>query len=342
MRSPKVTSFDVARRAGVSRSTVSLVLNRVEKPVISEQTKRRVFKAAQELGYVPHAAGKALASQRTKNIGLVFSRSQASHGFLLQVIQGLVQFTRDNDLRLLLDTFEDSGRDSILELTRAKHIDGLVMFEPRTGDPTLHLLAEDAFPIVLIGSLPTENLCSIDIDNRRAARRVVEHLADTGARRIACITNAPPSYTASLSRLQGYRDALKAGGLPYDDSLVRHGDFSSESGYHAMKELLAEHFPGMDGVFVASDTVAFGALRAIHESSVKIPDDVAVAGFDDIPLARYANPPLTTMQFSGVEEGRRAGEMLNALIEGRVKPGFHEKAAARLVVRESTQRDGGS
>jgi LacI family transcriptional regulator len=338
----KVTSFDVAKRAGVSRSTVSLVLNRVEKPVISEETKQRVFRAAKDLGYVPHAAGKALASQRTKNIGLVFSRSQASHTFLLQVIEGLVQFTRDNDLRLLLDTFEDSGQESILELTRAKHIDGLVMFEPRTGDPTLHLLAEDAFPIVLIGSLPAEKLSSIDIDNRRAAARVVEHLVETGARRIACITNAAPSYTASASRLRGYKDALKAAGLPWDECLVRHGNFTSESGYLAMRDLLERHFPGMDGVFVASDTVAFGALRAMHEGSVKVPDDVLVAGFDDIPLARYASPPLTTMQFSGVEEGKRAGEMLNGLIEGRVKPGRRVKAEARLVVRESTLRNGRS
>lgn len=339
MGKQKVTSFDVARRVGVSRSTVSLVLNRVEKPVISEETKRRVFKAAKELGYVPHAAGKALASQRTKNIGLVYSFSQASHDFLLQVMEGLVQFTSDNNLRLMVDTFEENGQDSILELTRAKHIDGLVMFEPRNDDPTLHLLAEDAFPLVLIGSLPTEKLCSIDIDNRKAARIVVEHLVETGCRHIACIINAPQCYTASASRLLGYRDALEAAGLAFDESLVRFGDFTSESGYEAMKSLIENRFPGIDGVFVASDTVAFGALRSLHEKPVKIPDEIVIAGFDDIPLARYANPPLTTMQFSGVEEGRRAGEMLNALIEGKIKPGCHVKAKAHLVVRESTLRN---
>ncbi len=338
-RSP--TSFEVARRARVSRTTVSLVLNRVPGASISEKTRARVLKAARDMGYVPHATGKALASRRTRSIGVAYSTAQASHPFLQLVIEGLSQATRKRDQRLLVESFDESDRAvKILQLTRARHIDGLVMWGPRRGDPVVAELLRDGFPLVMIGSLETGGVCTIDIDNRAAAMAMVEHLIELGHRRIACITNAPTSYLSSADRLAGYEEALRRHGLVPDDRLVGQGAFTPESGYEAMRSLLDGTGEPPSAVFVASDAVAFGAMKALRERRLRIPRDVSVAGFDDLPLSAYATPPLTTVSFSGVQDGIRAGEILMDLLDGKIRPGYHEKIETRIVVRESTARPG--
>ena len=335
------TSFEVARRARVSRTTVSLVLNRVPGASISEKTRARVLKAARDMGYVPHATGKALASRRTRSIGVAYSTAQASHPFLQLVIEGLSQATRKRDQRLLVESFDESDRaEKILQLTRARHIDGLVMWGPRRGDPVVAELVRDGFPLVMIGSLEAEGVCTIDIDNRAAALAMVEHLIELGHRRIACITNAPTSYLSSADRLAGYEETLRRHGLVPDDRLVRQGAFTPESGYEAMRSLLDGTGEPPSAVFVASDAVAFGAMKALRERHLRIPRDVSVAGFDDLPLSAYATPPLTTVSFSGVQDGIRAGEILMDLLDGKIRPGYHERIETHIVVRESTARPG--
>jgi LacI family transcriptional regulator len=340
MSARRATSYDVAREAGVSRSTVSFVLNGVSSVSISDATKERVLAVAKQLGYSPQAAGRALATQRTMNIGLVFPVSQAGHGFLLDVMGGLTQVTDRNNLRLLVATFQDdSDGNALLELTRAKHIDGLVTYEPKVGDAALSTLVKEGFPVVMIGSLAQEGLYSVDIDNRSAAAEVVRHLLDIGRKRIAYISNAPMVFTAAESRYEGYLDAFRERGLAPEEGLRRSGNFTSESGYEAMADILAASDRRPDAVFVASDTVAFGALKAIHEAGLSIPADIAIAGFDDIPLAAYAYPPLTTVRFSGADEGRIAGEMLLSIIGGESIPNRHREIPAELVIRESTVGD---
>lgn len=338
-RSP--TSFEVAKRARVSRTTVSLVLNRVPGASISERTRARVLKAARDMGYEPHATGKALASRKTRNIGVAYSTVQASHSFLQLVIEGLSQATEKRDQRLLVESFDERDRaQKILQLTRARHIDGLVMWGPRRVDPIVDTLARDGFPLVMIGSLEHEGLCTIDIDNRAAAKAMVAHLIDLGHRRIACITNAPTSYTASADRLAGYREALRRHGITPDEHLVRQGNFTAESGYEAMLSILEGAGKPPSAVFIASDTVAFGAMKALRERRLRVPSDISLAGFDDIPLAAYATPPLTTVSFSGVQEGIRAGEILMDLLDGKIRSPYRETIETRLVIRESTARPG--
>lgn len=337
MKKKRVTSFDVADSAGVSRSTVSLVLNDVKSITISDATRKRVIDAATRLKYVPHAAGQALASQKTRNIGFIYSESQSSHDFLLQFVNGLVVAANRYDLRLVTDMYRDGESfNELLTLTRSRHIDGLIMTEPSTSDPILHQLAEENFPAVLIGTLPTESLCSIDIDNILAAEMITNHLVSLGHNIIACITNAPPEFTAASSRLEGYRRALESAGLPYNESLVRYGGFTAESGYRTMMELLKHADTIPTAVFVASDIVAFGAMRGILDSGLKIPDQIAVAGFDNISLSAYASPPLTTIGFPVLDECLRAAEMLIELIDGRLEPGYHENIETELIIRQST------
>jgi DNA-binding LacI/PurR family transcriptional regulator len=339
MSSRSPTSFEVARRARVSRTTVSLVLNQVPGASISERTRARVLKAARDMGYVPHAMGKALASRRTMSIGVAYSSEQASHPFLQLVIEGLSQATRNRDQRMLVESFDERDRAAkILQLTRARRIDGLVMWGPRHRDPVIAALARDGFPLVMIGSVEADGLCSIDIDNRAAAKTAVEHLLGLGHRRIACITNAPTSYLSSADRIAGWRDALHEHGVKPDARLVRQGNFTAESGLEAMRSILGACRRPPTAVFAASDTVAFGAMKAIHERGLRIPDDLSVAGFDDIPLAAYATPPLTTVGFPGIQEGIRAGEILMDLLDGRVRPGYHETIGTRLVIRQSTAK----
>lgn len=334
----RVTSRDVAQRAGVSRTTVSFVLNDVQGTHISQETRERVLQAARELGYVPDAAARSLASRRTHTLGLVLVRKPsyiAADAFLPQVIYGLVESTRPAGFHLLVEPVEDVDRpDAYIHLVRAKHIDGILVSGPRFDDEQLTTLVEEGFPVVLLGQLPGNPACFVDVDSRSAARRAVEHLIHLGHRCIACITNAPPQYTGSADRLAGYQDALQAAGLPVEDRLVRFGEFVAESGYRAAFSLLEEIAPPM-GLFVASDVVAFGAMTAIREHGLTIPDDVALVGFDDVPLARYIDPPLTTIRLPAIELGRRAGQMIVHLIQDGEVADRNVLLETELIVRTS-------
>jgi DNA-binding LacI/PurR family transcriptional regulator len=334
----RVTSRDVAERAGVSRTTVSFVLNDVPDVNISQETRRRVLQAAQEMGYVPDAAARSLASRRTHTLGLVLVRNQshlAADAFLPQVIHGLAESTRQAGFHLLLEPVKDIRHpDTYIHLVRAKHIDGIVLSGPRSDDAQLAALVDEGFPVVLLGQLPGKPACFVDVDNRGAAREAVGHLICLGHQRIGCITNAPAEYTAGADRLAGYRDALQEAGLPYQEQLVRYGNFVPESGYQAAYSLLQEG-PLPSALFVASDVVAFGAMAAIRERGLTIPDDIALVGFDDIPLARYVDPPLTTVRLPAAELGRQAGQMIVGLIQdGGVSPGSL-LLETELVVRAS-------
>lgn len=339
-----VTSRDVAKKAGVSRTTVSFVLNDVKKGNISEETRRRVLAAAKALNYVPNAAAQALAGQRTRIIGLVFSgrfQHLSTHFFLLQLMDGLLKVVQQNGLRLLVDRpgDEENGHGNYLNLVRAKRIDGLIMIEPQSADAGLRALVKDGFPIVLIGHLPGVKICSVDVDNRGAAREAVGHLLSLGHRRIAFITNAPlTSYTATEERLLGYRDALASASMPFDENLVRYGAYTPDSGYSCMVSLLDKSRPLPSAVFAASDVVAFGAMAAIQQRGLKAPDDISVVGFDDVPMARFVNPPLTTVHLPVAEQGRKAAELLLDLILQRAQPGRRIVLDTELVVRNSSAR----
>lgn len=342
MKARRVTSQDVADRAGVSRTTVSLVLNEVQGIQISEETRRRVLEAAQFLDYVPEAAAQALASRRVGIIGLILTRSPrhiASDTFLTQILDGLVEVVHEQGMRLLIDILETHHqKETYLHLIRSKRIDGLILSGPRFDDAALKSLEADGFPTVLMGSLPESGFYSVDVDNFNAAREAVDHLIRLGHKRIACITNAPTSYTAAAERLRGYRRALEAAGLPYDHLLVRQGDFEPESGYQQMMKLLQTEYVQKEpftAAFVASDVVAFGAKAAIREFNLKIPDDIALVGFDDVPFARYSDPPLTTVRLPAHDLGRTAGNQLIRIVMGEKFDTPRILLDTELIIRES-------
>ena len=319
MKPTRVTSQDVADAAGVSRTTVSLVLNDVKGIKISEDTRQRVIRAAKELGYVPDAAARALASRRSQIIGLVLVRSAkhiTSDAFLTQVLENLLDVVHEHDLRLLIDIIEPQHqKEAYLHLARSKHIDGLILSGPRFDDEALSALEDHDFPTVLMGQLPGTGLCSVDVDNRKAACGAVEHLIQLGHQRVACITNAPPLYTAATDRLNGYKDALASQGIPYKESIIKYGEFSMQSGYQRMQELLASQ-EKFSAAFIGSDQVAIGAVAAIREKKLRVPEDIAVVGFDDLPVALYNCPPLTTVHIPVPQLARQASEYLINMLSG--------------------------
>ena len=332
------TSADVAARAGVSRTTVSFVLNGRADAKIPDATRRRVLAAADELGYIPHAPARQLAGGRSHVIALVLRQSAeqvAGDAILVETLRGLASAARTEGFRVMVEPLALNGPESsYASLLRAQHADGLVVSGPRVDDPSLLELIRDGFPVVLQGSLPDLPVTSVDVDNVAGARQAVDHLVALGHRRIACITNAPLVYTASRERLDGYRQALDAAGIEFDDQLVAEGAFDAPSGHTAMTVLLDR--TQFDAVFVASDVVALGAIGALRETGRRIPGDVSVVGFDDIPLAAYFDPPLTTVRLPAFELGQAAGRALIHRIADRATPD-RTLLPIELVIRSSTQ-----
>jgi DNA-binding LacI/PurR family transcriptional regulator len=342
-RPRRPTSADVARKAGVSRTTVSFVLNRRTEARISPATRERVLDAARLIGYRHEAPPRRPTSSHSRMIGLVLRQSAeqvSSDALLAEVVRGVSEAARDAGHHVLLEPLPPTEGSTYGALVRTGHTDGLIVSGPRWDDAELLELVEDGYPIVVQGTVPDIPVPSVDVDNRAGARHAVGHLVKLGHRSIACITNAPLAYTAAAERLAGYRDALEAAGVTADDALVAEGEFDASSGHRAMNELLARGLP-FTAVFVASDVVALGALASLREHGYSIPDDISVVGFDDIPLAAHFDPPLTTIRVPAHDLGFTAGR---ALLErlGRRSVTARTLLPTELIVRASTAPLGGA
>ena len=343
LNTKRVTSQDVADLAGVSRTTVSLVLNDVQTVKISPSTRQKVVEAADELGYVPDAAAQALASRRAQIIGLILTRKPhyiASDAFIPQILDGLFDVIHQQGMRLLMDIVEPEHQaEAYLEFVRAKRIDGVLLSGPRFDDDALELLWNEGFPTVLIGQLPGSMFYSVDVNNYAAAKEAVAYLVKKGHSQIACITNAPTTYTASTDRLAGYRDAIEEAGIKYKEELVRFGDFTVDSGYYRMQNLINGSVE-FTAAFVASDVVALGAMAALKEKGFNLPKDIALVGFDDLPIARYVDPPLTTVHVPGSKLARKACNLLIQLLGGDEPEQKQFILDTHMVIRDSCGSNG--
>ena len=333
MNPRRPTSADVAARAGVSRTTVSFVLNGRD-VALRPATRQRVIDAADQLGYHPHASARHLAGGTSQTIGLVLRQSPehlTADALLPDTLRGLTSAARGEDFRVLVEPIAAGA--SYVDLIQSRRVDGVVVSGPRNDDDALRE-QPPGIPIVLQGSLDGSSIASVDIDNRSAARTAVQHLIGLGHRRIACITNAPLVFTAASDRAAGYRDALADAGIPFDAELLIEGDHDASSGKAAMRSLLAGG-PPPDEVFVASDIVAFGVIDALREADLRVPGDVSVVGFDDIALAAFSDPPLTTIRVPAFDIGAATGRVLLGLVAGRVVE-RKTRLPAPLVIRAST------
>jgi DNA-binding LacI/PurR family transcriptional regulator len=332
------TSLDVAKLAGVSRTTVSFVLNNVLSVSISDVTRQRVLDAARELDYHPNVAGKKLVSGKSYTVGLVLCQSAEqifTDAFLPQVILGVEQAALQQGFHVLLKPIDPNDAGGYASLIRENHVDGILLSGPRQDDRALIKLHEEGVPLMLMGQMPDTQIPFVDVNATAGAEAAVCHLIELGHQRIGMITNAPLSYTSAQQRRNGYLQALESASLMMDETLIREGNYTPASGFAAMSSLL-ELAPRVTAVFVASDVVAMGAMLAIKRAGLRIPEDIAIVGFDDIPLAEFFDPPLTTVHLPAYGLGWAGGERLIRLIQGE---GLHESSLlleSKLITRQSS------
>lgn len=325
---------EVALKAGVSVATVSRVINGTGP--VAEETRRRIQDAIDKLRYVPHGAARSLITNQTDTVGVLLPDLYGE--FFSEVIRGIDHAARGSGYHVLVSGFH-SDRAEIEAVLRAMRgrVDGLIVLSPDVDAQTLQRNLPDTLPVVLLNTRVDGEGASFDairVDNYGGAFAMVRHLAALGHSRVALI-RGPEENVDARERLRGYREALSslAGGL--FPALEIEGDFSEESGHRAGRQLL-EMEPRPTAVFAANDSMAIGCLFALREAGVRVPEDVALAGFDDIPIARYLSPPLSSVHVPIAELGTRAMErLLHALASKNAHERLQETVPTTLVVRGS-------
>ena len=324
---PGATLDEVARVAGVSRATVSRVVN--GSPKVSPEVRRSVERAIDRLGYVPNRAARSLVTRRSESIAVVITEPAGrlfSDPFFPRVIRGVSTALAARDLQLILLMPDDAQeeRRSMRYLTEG-HVDGVILVSLHGDDPMPGELAARRIPLVIIGRPPLGvDVDHVDADNRGGARVATLHLIDGGRRTVATI-GGTQDMVAGQDRLAGYRDALTERGVGVDPDLIEVGDFTHEGGTAAMERLLARR-PDLDAVFCASDLMAVAALGVIQGSGRQVPDDIAIVGYDDAPIATTTRPPLTSVRQPVEEMGR---EMVDLLVGSM---GRSERVARRVIL----------
>ncbi len=326
------TIKDVAREAGVSVATVSRVLN--ESAVVSEQTRRNVREVAERLNYWPNGVARSLITSRTQALGVMLPDLFGE--FYSEILRGMDCTGRKAGLHLLVSSSHADASELVAALRTVRgRIDGLIVMAPDIDARSAIRATAAALPLVLIApESGFEGHDTIAIANQKGAHSVVRHLTRLGHQRIATIAG-PTRNADARQRLAGYRAALREAGADHASALELPGDFTERSGYEAVARLLKVH-PRPTAVFAANDYMAIGVMGALSDAGVRVPEDIAVVGFDDIPMARYLNPALTTVHVDAYRLGERAVERLLERPPTRAgQPAHHDVLPTTLVVRSS-------
>ncbi len=332
-----LTLEKVGKLAGVSRSTVSRVIN--GHPNVREQVRERVWQVIRETGYQPHAAARSLVTRRTHIIGVIIPETVNKlfvDPFFALLLRGITDTCNTRGYHLMLSLFSNPAHQEEIyrRLIYGNHLDGVIVASARMDDPLVHKLLDDGMQAVLVGRHADSRVNYVDVDNVGAARMAVEHLIRLGHRRIATITG-PLNMVGGADRLRGYRQALEAHHLPLEEGLIAEGDFTEPSGTAAMQRLLPA---APTAVFAASDSMAIGALKALREANLRVPEDVALVGFDDIPAVTAVEPALTTVRQPIERLGAMAADLLLNLLEdppAPAAPAHRIVLPAELIVRDS-------
>ncbi len=333
-----LTLEEVARLAGVSRSTVSRVIN--DDLNVKTATREQVWRVIKTHDFHPNRAAQTLAKRQSRIIGLVIPQAVNevfTDPYFPTLIQGIAGACDERGYYLMLSLLVRQSDDTFRRLIRAGHMDGLIIASALINDHMVARLAEEHFPFVLIGRAPeSEDVVTVDADNARGAAMAVQYLARLGYSRIATITG-PLSMVAAHDRLEGFLFGLRALDSAAPAEYIQEGDWSQWSGTQAMERLLRAT-PPPEAVFVASDSMAIGALKAIRAAGQRVPEDVALVGFDDIPLASVVDPPLTTVRQPIERLGYLAASTLIDLLNSAGEESLgaqHIVLPTELVVRAS-------
>lgn len=333
---PKLTLEDIAEIAGVSRSTASRVIN--DQLGVSDNTRERVWEVIKRTGFQPHAAARTLASQRSRTLGLLLPHSVSflfADPFFPQLTQGIAQACNQANYTLALFLVGTKEDEKMIypRISRNGFLDGVIVQAGHHGDQwIIGRLVEANVPFVVVGRpFRSDNVSFIDIDNLYASYNAVDHLIRLGRQRIGTIAG-PASSAVGIDRKEGYQKALLESGREVIESLIVEGDFTEVGGYRAMQQLLPVK---PDAVFSASDTMAIGAMRAVREAGLRIPEDIAFVGFDDLPIATLSDIRLTTVHQSVDQLSIKAVDVLIDLIENGINPPRHIILNTELIIRES-------
>lgn len=325
-----VTIKEVAKEAGVSIATVSRVFN--NSGPVNDDTKQRILDVAQRLRYMPHGAARSLITAKTNTLGVLLPDLYGE--FFSEVIRGIDQAARDSGYHVLLSSSHAERKEveAALQAMRGR-VDGMIIMHPDIDAKVLKRNLSSSIPVVLISSqADAASSQSLNIDNYNGAVAAVKHLIDHGHQRVAIIKGAAANFDAA-ERLRGYHDALKGAGIT--DMLEVDGDFTERAGYRAGKQILTLE-PRPTAVFASNDAMAIGALGAFREAGIDVPGDLAVVSFDDIPIAAYVNPPLTSVHVSINDLGAQATKRLIETVRGDRGTGSTPGVLpAKLVVRRS-------
>lgn len=328
------TISQVAERAGVSVTTVSHVIN--ETRFVSSAVRERVQQAMDELGYRPNALARSLRRGETHTLGLILPDS--SNPFFAEVAQNIevAAFEQGYNVILCNAQGEPSKERLYLDVLQKRQVDGLILLSTGEDGESLSRALHRDIPIVMVDrDLPTADADVVLVDNRLGAAIAIDHLLHLGHRRIGCISG-PSHITPSARRVSGYRDSLAGAGIAFDETLVVRGDFHPESGRAGALALLNRP-DRPSAIFACNDLMAIGAVRAACELGFSVPEDVSVVGFDDIQLASYVTPPLTTVVQPKAGMARTAVHLLFERMADRSLPVRRQVLSPALVARASSR-----
>jgi LacI family transcriptional regulator len=332
-----LTLEEIGRLTGVSRSTVSRVIN--DSPGVRSEVRDRVHDVIRRTGYQPHAAARSLVTRRTRIVGIIIPEAVTTlftDPFFAHLLCGITKTCNSERYQLMLSLFNDPAGPEVMyrRVIHSGHVDGVIVASTHTDDPLFARLLQDGVPFVLAGRHPDERVNYVDVDNVGGARMAVEHLIRLGHRRIATITG-PLRMAHGEDRLIGYRQALEAHQIAVDEKLIVEGDYTEASGSVGAQRLLPIK---PTAIFAASDIMAIGALRAIRDAGLRVPEDVALVGFDDVSIAAAIEPALTTIQQPIEHLGSMAAELLLEILEHPPEadaPASRIVFPTKLVVRDS-------
>lgn len=332
------TLKDVAKKAGVAPSTVSRVIN--DSSRISEETKLKVRKIMDEIGYHPNINARNLVKQRSHNLGLVipYSTEEAfADPFYSEILRGIGVLAHSKGFNLLLLTSngEEEEKKTVLNAVRGKQIDGVLLLRAKKEDELIDELTKINFPFVIVGR-PEEKdkYYWVNNDNITASEKVVDYLIKNGHRKIAMIVG-DENYIMNNDRLEGYKRSFKKNGLKINKELIASSDNTNHQSIYMLSQQLIKEHPEITAFYGMSDTMAYTIMQAMNDMNLKIPDDISIVGFNNNPMSKIVSPPLTTVDINIYLLGNKATELLIGVINGQVDKYQHTIVPANIIERES-------
>ena len=335
MRKRHTTIKDIAKAAGVSTATVSMIINKKDKN-ISQPTREKVLRIAKEINYIPNSMARSLVTSQTKTLGLVLP--DIVNPFFPEIARGAEDRAREAGYSIIICNTDDNvdQENKYIQMLSEKMVDGIILTHSANRNNEMTGLETSRIPIILIDrDYDSPNvLGKVLVDNSKASRNGVNYLVGRGYRRIAYIAG-PLNTGTARDRLDGYRIALTENGIDYDENLVRVGEYRSKWGYEAAEDLLDS---GLDfqAIFCGNDAIAIGAMKKLRERGISVPDDIAIMGFDDIYIASMVDPELTTIKQPNYSMGYEAVNMMIDSIQGNKIGNKNLILDTELVVRKSS------